>query len=423
MFNNQPHPSVMSWINKGGSLQSQHAHFCSQHLGAEMLLSAGFCQNEYDRGQRLFQVLEPEQKNLVHTWVRSFMQSKANDLNALGMLQDTLFAMDDDGIKLLVDRRGYCIARDYPSGQSGRHELNVYLAEGFAVYGSDTLGSAKVGDTHSPLFAVYEPTAMLVSAILLALENSRVLLDAADPHEIIAPEGSQALVEVGLLGSLKVLWAQEQVATTIRENGLSDVFDALTSSTPGRYACFFSTHHEEIDEHNSGSYPVSALQSFRLVARDHTLVKPYLEAPSNDWQRWHTETVYQSIGEGIPAELGEEIEYCDVQLRSGDVLQSVSPSDLNWGMYGRGTVELFRVRSQRYSGLDTQLLQLFEQYLTAFLDRTPFVDITTDYDRSGDWITQIEDKKLGKTVLLVQAVRKSAMHQQAIQRLLFITPY
>jgi hypothetical protein len=420
MFNNQPHPSVMAWINKGSALQVQHSHFRSQHLAAETLLSAGFCQDQFERGQQLFQALKPEQRNPVHTWVRWFIQSKPNDLNALGMLQDTLFAVEDDGNKLIFDRQGHCIVNHKcPPDQ---HEFEVYLAEGYTVCGSNTLSSAKVSGADSPLLTVYELTAMLVSAIMLALTDTRLLLDAADRNEVQAPEGSRALVEVGLLSSIKVLWADELILREIRALGISDVFDALSSATPGRYACCFSTHYEDIDEHDSGRYPVSELQSFRLLARDYTLVKPYLDTPPNHWQRWSTETVYQSIGEGVPAGLGEEIEYCDVQLRSGDVLQSVSPCDLNWGVYGRGTIELFRVRQRPYSGLDSQLLQLFEQCLAAFLDRTPFVDITTDYDRSGDWITQIEDKKLGKTVLLVQAVQKSAMHQQAVQRLLFITP-
>jgi hypothetical protein len=410
----------MTWINKGSALHVQHAGFCSQRLAAETLLSAGFCQDQYERGQQMLQGLGLEQRNEVHTWVRVFIQSNPNDLNALGMLQDTLFALEDGGNKLILDRQGHCIASH--KHQPAPHAFEVYLAEGYAVCGANSLACAKVEETTSPLLAEYELTAMVVSAVMLALTDTRVLLDATDPHVVQAPEGSRALVEVGLLGSIKVLWADDVILGAIRETGLSDVFDALGSSTPGRYTCCFSTHYEDVDEHGSGSYPVSELQSYRLLARDLTLVKPYLEAPPNHWQRWHAETAYQSIGEGIPTGLGEEIEYCDVQLRSGDVLQSVSPCDLNWGVYGRGTVELFRVRSQRYGGMDTQQLQLFEQYLTAFLDRTPFVDITTDYDRSGDWITKIEDKKLGKTVLLVQAIRKSAMHQQAIQRLVFITP-
>ncbi|MBD8614779.1 hypothetical protein [Pseudomonas sp. CFBP 13719] len=408
MFANHSAGFILSWINKGMQIQKEEGgspHF----LSAENHLVTGFVADQCAQGKVLACDLPAETAQSLSVWIESIL----NDSSFLDPITLGAFKLlaAGDGEDKLVRIDGGCSLAEIAYDATGLIKaVQVEIAQGLLIGGRDRLWRAQVGDCTLSLNQAHQIPQMLQSAILLAVYGHRKGVEGFDQREVVLPEGAAAVVEVGLYGSLKIVWAEAMLGHSIREDGYMEVFDALEGLAPGRYVCT-ATQQWENHELLSEPYLLSEVTGYRLVMKDQMSIH---QAGAVDW-------VAATPGDEPDLSELEEEALVHVRLHSGDVLHPMALHEINWGAIGLGTVAQYKL--SKSSGvaelvLYRRLQEIFQQLQSS----RPFLTLVSRYTRSEDWVIEVEDKspraQSSPLSLVCSHVDNRVCHSMAIQALL-----
>ena len=408
MFANHSVADVLAWINKGMQIQQQDDALRAQSLSAEHHLLSGFVGDQCEKAAVLAQSMTQETACMVHAWVDAIL----NDVHYLeplivGTLRVTA-AGDDEGKNILIEGGGELAEIQYET--SGKIKtVQIGLADGLMMGGRDRLWRALVGECTWGLHHASQPAQILQDAILLAANNQWSSIRGTDQREVVIPEGAAAVVEVGLYGSIKVLWSEPALGLSIKEDGYMEIFDQMSGLAPGRYLCSARVFCED-SEVIPQSFLLSEITGYRLLIRDQVSIK---EVGDEDW-------LTPDPGIKPAFSESEEEEFVLVRLHSGDVLHPMHPSEIEWGAMGMGTVAQYKSCKSATAydlALTRRLLEIFDLVQS----QRPFLSMASSYTRNEDWVIEIEDRSPEERRPLkvgAQHTDHRACHSKAIQQLL-----
>lgn len=408
MFANHSVADVLKWVNKGLQIQQEDDCIRQQALSAEHHLLSGFVSDQSAKAAVLAEGLEVDMAAQVHGWVDSILNdAKFLEPLVVGSLRVTA-AGDDEGKNILIEGGGALAEVQYDSAGKIK-TVQVALANGLMIGGRDLLWRALVGECSWGLHFASQPEQVLQDAILLACHEQWPSIEGADQREVAIPEGAAAVVEVGLYGSIKVVWAEALLAKSIMEDGPMEIFDCMGGLAPGRYLCA-ADHYWEGSESNSHSYLVSEIVGHELLVKDQAQVQ---EVGGHDWI---------TIEPGLNPHFSQaqEDEFVLVRLHSGDILHPMHPCDVQWGPMGIGTVAQYKM-CKSSTAYDLFLTRRFFEIFYSVQSTRPFLHVSCTYTRNEDWVIEIDDKAAG-TKAPLKIVMTDTNHQtcysKAMQHLL-----
>lgn len=406
MFANHSVADVLRWINKGLSLLNQNDAMPA--LSAEHHLISGFVSDQYDYSVLLAEHMPEGQVDRVKAWVKAVL----NEVHFLEPLTiGTLHvrvAGDGDGKNILIDGGG-TLAEVWYSAHGIIESAQLSLANGLVIYGCGQLREARVGECSWTLHQAKDLAQLLQASIVLASQNQWLSVEGIDQREVVIPAGAAAVVEVGLHGSIKILWAEDVLAHSIKNDGFMEIFECMSGLAPGRYTCAAYHYWEENDLH-SDSYLISEITGHKLLFREQSVVR---DVGDKDWKVTDpgVKPAFSSL---------EEDGYVLVRLHSGDILHPIHPCEVEWGALGLGTVAQYKFSGSSTAhdlALTRRLYEIFEKVQS----KRPFLVIQCSYTRTEDWVIVIEDlSPSAESPLKVVAshTHHKACHSLAIQQLL-----
>lgn len=317
-------------------------------------------------------------------------------------------AGDGDGKNILIEGAG-TLAEIWYSADGIIESAQLSLANGLVIYGCGQLREARVGECTWTLHQAKDPSQLLEASILLASQNQWLSVEGIDQREVVIPEEAAAVVEVGLHGSIKILWAEDVLAHSIKNDGFMEIFDCMSGLAPGRYTCAAYHYWEENDLH-SDSYLISEITGHKLIFREQSAVR---DVGDKDWK-------VTDPGVKPAFSAFEEDGYVIVRLHSGDILHPLHPCEVEWGALGLGTVAQYKL-SRSSTAHDLVLTRRLYEIFEKVQSKRPFLVIHCSYTRSEDWVIVIEDlSPSAESPLKVVASHTdhTVCHSLAIQQLL-----
>lgn len=408
MFANHSVANVLGWINKGRSLLNQNGALPEQNHSVEHHLVSGFVSDQCEHAALLGDHMPEGQVEQVKAWVIAVL----NDVNFLEPLTiGTLHvrvAGDEEGKNILIEGGG-ALAEIWYSADGIIESAQLSLANGLVIDGCEKPRQVRVGECSWTLHQAKDLAQLLQASILLASQNQWLSVEGTDQREVVIPEGAAAVVEVGLHGSIKILWAEDVLAHSIKNDGFMEIFDCMSGLAPGRYSCAAYHYWEENDLH-SDSYLVSEITGHKLLFREQSVVR---DIGDKEWK-------VIDPGEKPVFSDFEEEGYVLVRLHSGDILHPMHPCEVEWGALGLGTVAQYKL-SKSSTAHDLVLTRRLYEIFEKVQSMRPFLVIHCSYTRSEDWVIDIEDlSPSAESSLKVVASHPDHMvcHSLAIQRLL-----
>ncbi|WP_147480910.1 hypothetical protein [Pseudomonas amygdali] len=376
MFANHSVADVLRWINKGLSLLNQNDAMSA--LSAEHHLMSGFVSDQCDHAGLLAEHMPEGQVEQVKAWVNAVLNEvHFLDPLTIGTLQVRV-AGDEEGKNILIDGGG-TLAEIWYSADGVIESAQLSLARGLVIEGRDKLQQVLVGECSWTLYQAKELAQLLQASIVLASQNQWLSVEGIDQREVVIPEGASAVVEVGLHGSIKILWAEDVLAHSIKNDGFMEIFDCMSGLTPGRYSCAAYHYWEENDLH-SDSYLVSEITGHKLLFREQSVVR---DVGDQEWK-------VTDPGQRPAFSSREEEGFVLVRLHSGDILHPIHPCEVDWGALGLGTVAQYKL-SRSTTAHDLTLTRRLHEVFEKVQSKRPFLVIHCSYSRSEDWVIDIED--------------------------------
>lgn len=420
MFDNRPTREILAWVEQGRILHQRSPSMNHAPLSLDSLLIAGFCNREFERANEIFRSLSASQQNEISKWVGEILAANFEQYNFHSMLGNQLCASlmaphpnsqskanyyllyATNGQQTLGKIRGlHC--RDYP-----RHDLQLW--EGIHLQGDEKLTQVVVDGVSHSLLEAYDIQELLIAIITLGMTQERGAYDTPVSPRLHVPEGACALVESGVQGSVRVLWANTQVSSILKKNDPRMVFKSHIDVTPGCYAVF-SPSAEKIEiEHLASAYYLLQCQS--------TLPASDVRAADNfTWVDWKP-SAERPLASDPPFELND-VDCVDVRLNSGEILAGCNPWGLSWGAYGRGSIMAYRLAPPKLRGVSQQLIGMYERYLEKTLGTFPFAAVSESYTRQQDWELTITETRHNMVLVSSYATNRHDLLSQAVQQMAY----
>lgn len=408
MFSNHSVSDVLAWINKGLIIHNQSDAMRTQTVSAEHHLISGFVSDQCDHAALLAEHMPEVQVEQVKAWVNAV-------LNEVYFLEPLIIgtlhvrvAGDGDGKNILIESGG-TLAEILYSAEGLIDSIRLSLANGLVILGCGKLRQVRVVECSWALHQAKDHVQLLQASILLASQNQWLSVGVIDQREVAIPEGAAAVVEVGLYGSIKILWAEGVLAHSIKNDGFMEIFDCMSGLAPGRYSCTAYHYWEENDLH-SDSYLVSEITGYKLLSTEQSVVR---DIGDKEWKV--TDPGVKPIFSAL-----EEDGHVLVRLHSGDILHPMHPCEVEWGAFGLGTVAQYKL-SKSSTAHDLVLTRRLYEIFEKVQSKRPFLVIHCSYTRSENWVIDIEDlSPSAESPLKVVANHTDHMicHSLAIQQLL-----
>jgi hypothetical protein len=422
MFDNQPTEQILRWISQGQVLQQQSELFRHQAISPETLLVAGFCALELQRAMDCFHGFATALQSSITHWVDGLLAADYRNNEFAETLGDRFHAVLLRG---LASEAGtpYCYqircnqARKWiatihePQGcVSPRFDLQLW--DGMHVLGQTMIEKAVIRGAEHSLLMRYAPRDCIIAILSLCLANERGSCEVPLRSKLWAPGGASALVEVGLQRSSRVLWADEATLTALTHTSTEALFPKLEGVVPGRYVYYSGQLPADSGGPGNGRHDHYALQFPDDLGDAYAC-----QADRDGWIAWKARS-----DQGDPWQDDgplSRVEYVDIRLASGDVLLGCDPGDFNWAPYGRGTIEAYRIATQRQHRLDVQVLGAYERYLAELMGMYPFVKIAETYNRSEDWALEIVETRSQLGLVSACSSSRHGLLCKAIPRILW----
>lgn len=407
MFANHSAVAILSWINRAQAFQRKSDQIRHCALSAENLLIMGFVDDHFAQGLAYWDSPTNPTYSAMTRHLRELIFN-ANCFESFEGAAYKLIATGDEACKYLLIEGGPLLAQiNY--GRSSIACVEVNFAEGLTLKGHGrVLGEAVHSGLSYQLHKSYCLELVLTSLILMITNGYALRVDGKDQREVVIPEGAASVVEVGLCGSIRVLWADEVFSEYLRQAGHQKAFDGLTGLVPGRYACTAHHHWEE----GEGGLPTlaSKLTGYKLLMADQNRM---LKKSDRDWMT--------SIPGSSPDQSSINAEKLVlVKLHSGDVLYPMPAHDIDWSVIGKGTVAQYKLHSGSTT-VDLVLARRFYEVFHELKSQRPFLTLSITFKRSYDWVIKIEELSPADDRLIdicVQSTCQQTCHSLAMQQML-----
>jgi hypothetical protein len=423
MLDHFPTEQILAWIAEGQVLQQNCGFFRHRTLSLESLLVAGLCSSEYRRGLEAFDILDAQIQKKLTSWVDGLLDIRWGSMDfypSLDRLAHTVSIQDDPDHELVnalyLSQEGIKIGQFSPENEDYPAKHMLQICCGLWIEAGNSGAGVSFSCATHPLIRRYDTKPLLLSILALGYLHERKSTRQPDSQRQRKWKlrGASAVIEVGILDSVRVLYVEPDVEAAIVQHGLQKALPGVQGAKQGLYAYYPPTLMPTDPRCDDTPGHLVLLSRDRWVIdldQDEFIDSPD-ELVEGKWVKWQA-----TLSSEMPSEL-EPVDLVDVLLTSGDVVRACNPYALKWTLYGQGTVEAYRISIRTGHFFDFYTLMTYENCLDRLMASYPFIEVEQTCTRYEGWMLHIKNAQDHSTVVCSTSIYLNHVLSTAIQPML-----